>query len=215
MKGSERRWNKQFYKPTLCTYTKKVCVCVCVCACLCLEQALVRTKICISIAMQGWSSQLWRTFGGCVCVKPYSREANIRIVQLSMSCCHTSWTLPWWHPNSQTSDLEQSVCALNVCSATTWCLCVSVRALNSVQSGDPIGQCQESSSPHTKAQTHIHTLVQHIISITSRPSNELFSLRWLTFSVFEPLPIEDFFTCRDLSVWLCVMLCPTLYLLPC
>lgn len=163
--------------------------------------------------MHGWSSQLWRTFGGCV--KPYSREANIRIVQLSMSCCHTSWTLPRWHPNSQTSDLEQSVCALNVCSATTWCLCVSVRALNSVQNHDPIGQCQESHQLPTLKPKHTYTHLSSILSASA--VSHLTSSFHLDGSLSLCLSHCPSKISSHVGISQCgsVMLCPTLYLLPC
>lgn len=67
------------------------------------------------------------------------------------------------HKLTYCSDPQQCVCALNVCSATTQYLCVSIRALNSVQNGGPIGRCQQSSSPRTKAQTHMLTQLSSIL----------------------------------------------------
>lgn len=86
------------------------------------------------------------------------------------------------------------------------------------------GWCQQSlplathkpkhTRTHMSVHAHTHQVVQRINRITSRAPNKLLILRWLTFCVFEALPMEDFFTCWDLSLSLRVKLCPTLYLLP-
>lgn len=170
----------------------------------------------------------------CVCVflcartHTYSLEAKMRIVWLSVSCCHTSWTLP--QSDTQTNKhtkWPRTVCLCACVLVTTWwCSCVCVCApvficrletnTTSKMSFIQCGWCQQSHHLTTQKpkHTHTYTVVQSINSITSQASNKLLILRWLTLSVFEVLPIEDFFTCRDLSLCLRVMLCPIFHLLP-
>lgn len=106
-----------------------------------------------------------------------------------------------------------------LCLRAHVCTTVSKKNTASKMSLIQSGWCQQSHLLTMRepkyTHTYVHTVVRHINSITSRASDKLLIPRWLTFSVFEALPIKDFFTCRDLSLSLRVMKCPTLHLLLC
>lgn len=77
------------------------------------------------------------------------------------------------------------------------CVCVSqsVRELSSLQNEPDPKSAASKRSRHLATQKPQHslararTVAQHINSISSLASSKLLILRWLTFSVFEALPI--------------------------
>lgn len=155
-----------------------------------------------------------------------------------MSFCHTSWTL--LHADTQThnhtraeprwicQDLSVGICGHNNMAACV-CLCVFACVSEPVQiaswASSKLTDCQWNhllttrkqkyidTHARTRQHTHANTQLSKVPSINSQASKRLLILRWLTFPLFEVLPIKDFFLCRDLSVSQCMMLRPTLHLL--
>jgi len=116
-------------------------------------------------------------------------------------------------PNTQTLQVTQN--SLSPCARAhnliKMFLCVSVSWRSSKMSFIQRGWCQqEPSSHHTKALNKRTRAQLSKASTTQAKHQTSFSYEDGSLSVFEALPIEDFFTCRDLSGSLCMMLCPML-----